>query len=264
MKPVLPSKPKRLATWVCLLGCLLAAHPVGGAVLARSGTLLVTSAGAGLGSSFAAGDIFSYTLSYDDAVIDLDPDPGYGEFAGGVVSFTITPNTARSGIWTPTTSMGGGSVYTEAGVPQTWSFDVYPDLGFGPTANGYAAAMLYMGFGGLPSNFDTGGGQTLGEVTGNLLDFVSMASDNVVELNFELGLDSQLVTFELTNFHAPEPSRIILIGMGLGGLILQRRRNRGRNDRAAGLGGSLSCPVIPWDQPVSTCQMTAPLPGGTA
>lgn len=264
MKLLLPSKPKRLATWICLFGCLLAALPLSGAVLARSGTLLVASADAGLGSAFAVGDVFSYTLAYDDAVIDSILDPTFGEFTGALISFTILPITVRPGIWSPTTSMGGGSVYTEEGVPQTWSFDVFADPGFGPTANGYAPAMLYMGFGGLPPNFDTGGGQTLGAVTGSILDSVSMASDNIVELNFELGLDSQLVTFELTNFHAPEPGRLMLAGIGLAGLILQRKRTWGWHDRAAGLGGNLSCPVIPRDSIRALNTPVIHFSGGTA
>lgn len=194
------------------------------AIIARSGLLEVSSVTGGLGFSFVAGDIFTYTLRVEDSVHDIDTDPSYAEFPNAVVSFTIAPITSRAGIWTPTSSFGDGSVYAESGAILSWSFDAYPGIGFGSQANGYDAVMVAMGFGGLPANGDTGGGQTLAQITGNLLNFVSPSSTNSVELAFEQGLDSQLVTFNLTSFHAPEPGRSLLLLGGLSAGLLRRRR----------------------------------------
>lgn len=198
--------------------------PAQAAVTIRSGLLEVTSVTSGLGSSFLVGDVFSYTLSYDDAIIDIDPDANYGEFAGALLSVTIAPQTVRAGIWTATGQFGDGSVYTEDGAQQSWYFDAVPLSGFGPPANGYEAVMFAMGFGGLPANGDAGLGQTLGVVTGSILNFVSPAANNSVELAFEQGMDSQLVTFNLTTFHAPEPGRALLLMGGLAVAFMRRRR----------------------------------------
>ena len=194
------------------------------ATIARSGLLEVSTVTGGLGSSFVWGDIFTYTIQVEDSVIDIDSDPGYAEFPNAVVSLTIAPVTTRAGIWTPAASFTGGSVYAEDGAVLSWSCDAYPGIGFGSQANGYDAVMLAMGFGGLPANGDTGGGQTLGQITGNLLNFVSPSATNSVELAFEQGIDSQLVTFNLTSFHAPEPGRSLLLLGGLSAGLLRRRR----------------------------------------
>lgn len=194
------------------------------ATVARSGLLIVSSVTSGLGASLQVGDVFTYTLSFDDTAIDIDSDPDYAQFNGALTSFTIIPQTVRSGIWAPTHSMGGGNIYAENGALQSWYFDVTPDPGLSPSANGYAAVMFAMGFGGLPANGDTGGGQTLGQVTGNLLNYVSPSNYNYAELSFESGLDSQLATFELTTFHAPEPARAMFIFLGVCATIFSRKR----------------------------------------
>lgn len=194
------------------------------ATVSRSGLLVVSSVTSGLGASLQVGDIFLYTLSFNDAAIDMDPDPDYAEFNGALTSFTIIPQTVRAGIWAPTQSMGGGNIYAENGAQQSWYFDVAPAPAFGPSANGYDAVMFAMGFGGLPANGDTGGGQTLGQVTANLLNYVSPSNHNYAELSFESGLDSQLATFELTTFHAPEPARAMFILLGLCATIFSRKR----------------------------------------
>ena len=235
----------RVALVVCLGLTLAAVKTSRAAIVSKMGDLVVSSVTSGLGSAFQVGDVFSYTLSYDDSILDVDSDPDYGEFNGALTMLSLVPLTSRVGIWTPTGTMGLGSVYTEAGAPQSWSFDAVPTPGFGPSVNGYLAALFYMGFGGLPANGDTGDGQTLGEVTGSILNSVSMANDNIVELSFEQGLNAELVTFELTTFHAPEPSRALLLLGGLVAVIFQRRRGKGeQSDRVAGLGGSPSHPVI--------------------
>lgn len=221
MKPAFHLNRVRLTL---LLSLVLGALPLHAAVLTRAGLIEVTSSTAGLGSAFVAGDIFTYTLSYDDAITDMDSDPGYAEFTGALLSFTIAPQTIRAGIWTPTGTYGNGSVYAEDGAAQSWYFNVIPDIGLGPSVNGYLPTMAAMGFGGLPSNGDTGGGQTLGAITGNLLDHVSPSANNVVELAFEQGLDTQVVTFNLTTFHAPEPGRTMLLFGGLAVALARRRR----------------------------------------
>jgi hypothetical protein len=192
-----------------VLSFVLGALPLHSAVLTRAGLIEVTSSTAGLGAAFVVGD---------------DSDPGYAEFTGALVSFTIAPQTIRAGIWTPTGTYGNGSVYAEDGAAQSWYFDVIPNVGLGPSVNGYVPTMAAMGFGGLPSNGDTGGGQTLGAITGNLLDHVSPSANNVVELAFEQGLDTQVVTFNLTTFHAPEPGRTMLLFGGLAVTLARRRR----------------------------------------
>lgn len=184
-----------------IVSLLISFLPAQAAVMSRSGLLEVSSVTAGLGPAFVAGDVFTYTLSYNDAITDLDFDPGYAEFNGALTSLTIMPVTLRAGIWTPTGEFGSGNVYAEDGALHSWYFDATPLSGFGPPVNGYDAVMIAMGFGGLPANGDIGGGQTLGAITGNLLDFVSPSANNSVELAFEQGLDSQLVTFNLTTFH---------------------------------------------------------------
>lgn len=194
------------------------------ATITRSGLLVVNNRGTVLGGAFELGDIFQYTLSYDDAIFDADPDSNYGEFVGALTSFTIMPETVRAGIWSPTSSMGSGNVSTETVAAQTWSFSVWADLGFGPAVSGFNPALLSMGFGGLPANGDTGGGQTLGQITGSILDSVSMGSSNYVELSFENMTDSHVVNFDLINFHAPEPSRSVLVLAGLMGLVWRRNR----------------------------------------
>jgi hypothetical protein len=83
------------------------------------------------------------------------------------------PETVSAGIWSPTSSMGSGNVTTETVAAQTWSFSVTADLGFGPQVGGFDPTLIYMGFGGLPANGDIGGEQTLGQVTGSILDYVS-------------------------------------------------------------------------------------------
>lgn len=207
-----------------LLAGAFGSSPLSAAVIARSGLLEVATTTSGLGNSFVTGDVFTYTLRVEDSVTDIDSDPGYAEFPNAVVSFTIAPVTTRAGIWSPTGAFGNGSVYAEDGAAQTWTFDATPISGFGLEANGYAAVMVAMGFGGLPTNGDIGGGQTLGQVTGNLLNFVSPAASNTVELSFEQGMDNQLVTFNLTTFHAPEPGRAMLLFGGLAAVIGRRRR----------------------------------------
>lgn len=207
--------------WIAFADC---ATPAWSAIIARSGLLEVASVTSGLGSAFELGDLFTYTVSVEGSVLDIDSDPGYAEFPNAVVSFTIAPVTSRAGIWTPTGSFGDGSAYAESGAILSWSFDAYPGIGFGSQANGYDAVMVAMGFGGLPANGDTGGGQTLAQITGNLLEHVSPSATNSVELAFEQGLDSQLVTFNLTSFHAPEPGRSLLLFGGLSAGLLRRRR----------------------------------------
>ncbi len=221
MKPASYLNRVRPALFLSLVFSFL---PAQAAIVSRSGLLEVSSVTAGLGSAFVAGDVFTYTLSYDDAFTDVDSDPGYAEFTGALTSLTIAPQTLRSGIWTPTGEFGNGSVYAEDGAQQSWYFDVTPLSGFGSAVNGYEAVMFAMGFGGLPANADTGSGQTLGQVTGTILDSVSAANNNVVELGFELGMDSQLVTFNLTTFHAPEPGRTMLLLGGLAAAFVRRRR----------------------------------------
>lgn len=210
--------------WLVFLLVISGLLPVQAAIVSRSGSLVVSSTTPNLGTSFLPGDIFTYTLSFDDAITDMDSDPGYAEFSGALVSFTIAPQTLRAGIWTPAGVFGGGSVYAENGAAQSWYFDATPTFGFATTANGYTAVMMAMGFGGLPANGDLGGGQTLGAITGSVLDFVSAGGNNVVELAFEQGLDSQLVTFDLTTFHAPEPGRTALLFGGLAAGLFRRRR----------------------------------------
>ena len=195
-----------------------------GATITRSGLLVVSSRDSALGGAFELGDIFNYTLSYDDAVVDSDSEPGYGEFVGAITSFTIVPNTVRPSIWTPSGSMGTGTVMTETVAPQTWTFSVTADLGYGPAVSGFDPTLFYMGFGGLPANGDIGGGQTLGQVTGSILDNVTMGSSNFVEFSFENGANSHLVNFDLINFHAPEPSRSVLVLAGFMGLVWRRTR----------------------------------------
>ncbi len=243
MKPKLLPRPKRLARWGILLGVLMAAAELQAAVLARSGLLEVASSSPGLGSAFQTGDVFSYSFSFDDAVTDMDSDADYGEFTGALVSLTILPVTARPGIWQPVGTMGAGTVYTERGAPFSWSLDAYPNFGFGPAVSGFTAVLLNMGFGGLPDNFDSGGGQTLGQVTGNLLDFISPSNTNRVELAFEQGMLAEAVSFELTTFHAPEPSRAVLMLAGMMAIFSRRKRLGRWTDRAAGLGGGSVRPV---------------------
>jgi hypothetical protein len=197
------------------------------ATLSRAGEIVVTSVttnAGGLGSAFLAGDVFSYTLSYEDSVLDMDSDPDYGEFASAITGLTLAPLTSRPNIWQPSGNWLTGTVYTEKTGTYNWSFDVAPDLGFGPTVNGFAASLFYMGFGGLAANGDAGGGQTLGQVTGAILNGVSPMNTNAVELSFTQGMNSELVTFSLTNFHAPEPGRTLLMGVGLVTVLFRRRR----------------------------------------
>lgn len=221
----------------------MAATELQAAVLARAGLLEVSSSSPGLGSAFQAGDVFSYSFSFDDAITDMDSDPDYGEFTGAMLSLTILPVTVRPGIWQPVGTMGNGSVYTERGAPYSWSFDAYPNPGFGPSILGFSTVLFNMGFGGLPDGFDTGGGQTLGQVTGNLLDFISVANANRVELAFEQGMLSEAVEFQLTTFHAPEPGRTVLVLAGMMAIFSRRKRLRRWTDRAAGLGGGSVRPV---------------------
>jgi hypothetical protein len=194
------------------------------ATVSRAGLIEVTSTTAILNTAFSLGDVFEYRLTFDNSALDIDSDPDYGEFQGAITSLTIVPVTMRSGIWSSTGSLGTGTIYTERGAGITWSYDLNPDPLYAPAVNGYAAALFYMGFAGLPENFDTGEGETLGQVTGSILDSVSMAAANHVELNFEHGANSEVVGFSLINFHAPEPSRLLLVLVGLSGAIFRRRR----------------------------------------
>lgn len=195
-----------------------------GATVTRSGLLVVNSRDSALGGAFELGDIFNYTLSYDDAILDSESDPDYGEFLGAITSFTIMPDTVRSGIWAPSGSMGSGTVTTETGAVRPWTFSVTADLGFGPQVGGFDPTLIYMGFGGLPANGDIGGEQTLGQVTGSILDYVTMGASNLVEFSFENGTNGHVVNFDLINFHAPEPSRSVLVLAGLMGLVWRRTR----------------------------------------
>lgn len=178
-----------------------------------------------LGHAFAIGDLFEYRLTYNDSVLDTESEAGYGEFDNAVTSLTIIPLTVRSGIWSSTGSLGTGSVYTETGPGITWAFDLIPDPLHAPAVNGYIAALFSMNFADLPANNDTGIGQSLGQVTGNILDSVLMGPGNIVELSFEQGTQSQIVGFSLINFHAPEPGRLMLVLFGLLGAIFRRRRH---------------------------------------
>ncbi|MBX7211937.1 MAG: hypothetical protein K1X78_26765 [Verrucomicrobiaceae bacterium] len=207
-----------------LLFLIQSLAPASAATVSRSGHLIVSGVTSGIGTAFQIGDVFTYTLSYNDAVTDSDSDPDYGEFSGALTGFTILPQSVRTGIWSPSGLMGAGNVYAESDAQQAWYFDVTPGFGFGPPANGYQAMMFAMGFGGLPANGDIGGGQTLGQVTGAILDFVSPSNNNYAELSFESGLDNQLVTFELTSFHAPEPGRAMLLLFGVYATIFSRKR----------------------------------------
>ncbi len=230
---------------ILILGFLVMGETHGyAATILRQGLLQVRSADAALSGAFEVGDVFGYSFSYEGSVSDSDSDPGYGEFTGALRSLTIVPLTARTGIWTPAGSMGSGNVYTEQGVAFTWSFDVMAEPGFGPSIAGYSPEQFYMGFGGLPTNYDIGGGQTLADVTRAILDAVSPSNSNQVELGFTQGVNSQTVQFDLVTFHAPEPGRAMLLFSALGAMCLQRRRKTGWNDRAAGLGGSQSRPVV--------------------
>jgi hypothetical protein len=178
-----------------------------------------------LGTAFNLGDVFEYHLAFDHSILDLDSDPDYGEFQNAITSLTIIPLTSRAGIWSSTGNLGTGTVYTERGAGITWSYDVTPNPLHAPAVNGYTAALFYMGLAGLPENFDTGDGQTLGQVTGNILESVSMGSANYVEMNFEQGANSEIVGFRLIDFHAPEPGRLMLVLVGLSGGIFRRRRH---------------------------------------
>jgi hypothetical protein len=191
----------------------------------RSGLIEVTTTSAALGTAFNLGDVFEYHLAFDDSILDLESDPDYGEFQDAITSLTIIPLTSRAGIWSSTGNLGTGTVYTERGAGITWSYDLTPNPLHAPAVNGYTAALFYMGFAGLPENFDTGDGQTLGQVTGNILESVSMGSANYVEMNFEQGANSEIVGFRLINFHAPEPGRLMLVLFGLSGAIFRRRRH---------------------------------------
>jgi hypothetical protein len=224
------NKGSRMRVAMALSACLLTlalAKRAPAATVSRAGEIVVTSIttnAGGLGSAFHVGDVFGYTLSYEDGILDMDSDADYGEFASAITGLTLTPLTNRLGIWQPVGSWEFGTVYTEKAGTYNWSFDVAPSSGFGPMVNGYAASLFYMGFGGLAPNGDMGDGQTLGQVTGAILSGVSPMNTNVVELSFTQGMRSELVTFSLTNFHAPEPGRTLLMGVGLVAVLFRRRR----------------------------------------
>ena len=215
-----------LAMWV-----VMAASRGSAATISRAGEIIVTSVthnAGGLGSAFQAGDVFSYTLSFNDAILDGDSDPDYGEFQGAIAGLMLSPLTARPEIWNSLGNWDLGTVYTEKTGSLNWSFDVAPGSGFGALPNGYALALFFMGFGGLPANGDIGGGQTLGAVTGTILNSVSPTNSNIVEMSFSRGMDSELVSFQLTNFHAPEPGRAMLMGVSMAAALAWRRRENKR------------------------------------
>ena len=215
-----------LVMWVVAL-----AGRADAATVSRAGEILVTSVtsnAGGLGGAFAVGDVFSYALTFDDAILDADFDPDYGEFHDAITGLVLAPLTVRSGIWNQSGTWDLGVVYTEKTGSLNWSYDVAPASGFGALPNGYALSLFFMGFAGLPPNSDAGGARALGAVTGSILNAVSPANPNVVELSFSRGMDSELVSFQLTNFHAPEPGRVMLMGVGMAGALAWRRRDNKR------------------------------------
>ena len=229
-----PNMQKRLRVAVALWLIMLALGAVArthAATISRAGEIMVTSVtqnAGGLGAAFQAGDVFSYTLSFDNSILDADSDPGYGEFSSAITGLILSPLTVRSGIWNSLGIWDLGTVYTEKTGALNWSFDVAPSSGFAALPNGYALSLFYMGFGGLPTNGDIGGGQTLGAVTGSILSSVSPSNSNVVELSFSRGMDSEVVSFQLTNFHAPEPGRVMLMGVSMALFLVRRSRENKR------------------------------------
>ena len=219
-----------LALWL-VMWVVAAASRASAATISRAGEIIVTSVtnnAGGLGSAFQVGDVFSYSLGFNDAILDDDSDPDYGEFQGAITGLALSPLTARPGIWNSLVAWDLGAVYTEKTGALNWSFDVAPASGFGALPNGYALALFFMGFAGLPANGDIGGGQTLGAVTGSILNSVSPSSPNIVEMGFSRGMDSELVSFQLINFHAPEPGRAMLMGVSMAAALAWRRRDNKR------------------------------------
>ena len=165
------------------------------------------------------GDLFDFTLTYDDASIDEEVSPGAGNFPTGLTAFTLTRRPTNTGTWDP--AVGSFALPGRAQTQETSSRFRFQPGGTGfDTLNGSDFDIVDLLLQPVAIN-DTGLGQTIAEqlggpLSGDLADFTD-PSMNIFSVNFDRA-DGEVIDF------VPEPGSIsLLAGLCLVASLARRR-----------------------------------------
>lgn len=186
----------------------LGISPAKAALVSLSGTVSITNSPSL--ADFNVGDIFTFSLTYDDSVADSDSATDAGTFTGALTAFTFTRSPANVGAWDP--SSGTFSLpfelYTQ---PGTMVFSAegsgFPTIGANPFQRIYVSIPLL-------SVSDTGLGQTLAQQLGGIATWNNLGDQGGwIEATSEASFD--VTSFGPTAVPEPGSAALAILGAAL-------------------------------------------------
>lgn len=200
---ILPSI-RRPIVAAALATALLTAGASEAELLSYEGTAEITATE--MPGEIDVGDLFDFTLTYDDASIDEEVSPFAGNFPTGLTAFTLTRRPSNTGTWDP--AVGSFALPGRVQTQETQSRFRFQPGGTGfDTLNGSDFDLVDLLLQPVAIN-DTGLGQTIAEqlggpLSGDLADFTD-PSMNIFSVNFDRA-DGEVIAFVLTAELCPTP-----------------------------------------------------------
>ena len=177
-----------------LASALLTAGASEAELLSYEGTAEITATE--MPGEIDVGDLFDFTLTYDDASIDEEVSPFAGNFPTGLTAFTLTRRPSNTGTWDP--AVGSFALPGRVQTQETQSRFRFQPGGTGfDTLNGSDFDIVDLLLQPVAIN-DTGLGQTIAEqlggpLSGDLADFTD-PSMNIFSVNFDRA-DGEVIAF---------------------------------------------------------------------
>ena len=192
------------------------------ASLSYKGTVRITSTQ--FPGEIDVGDIFDFTLTYDDAKTDIEVSPVAGNFPTALTAFTLTERVTNTGTWDP--SVGNFTLPGRIQTQETQDAFRFQPFGTGfDTLDGSAFDGMDILMRPLTIN-DTGLGQTIagqigGPLPGELTDFI----DPLFSI---FNANRDFANGNLTAFDVPEPSTMSIALLLVTVLVTSRHSVRPR------------------------------------